>query len=367
MRPAEILENRARRARAQPGLLGPRLALLVGRLALVADVDRRRRALEDVELLGDLGQLGDRLHGRRARADDADRLALQLDVVVPARRVERLALVRLHPVDAGQLGRRQDAVRQDDEAGLHRIAAIGGHRPAARLLVPHRRLHRRVEQAVLVERELLGHRLAVLEDLEARRELHRRDVAHLLEQREVAVGLDVAGDARVPVPVPRAADVAALLAEADVVEPGLAELVPQQQAGEPGADDEHVALVRQRLTRHRVGRVDVLQVLGELALHRHVVGGAAAGLLVLAVLLLLLDAERRPGRVRRQRLQLDVVGDPVARARDPVRRLGGAGVERLAARHGVGADGGLLAHWCSSQAGDVQAGAVMTPARAPST
>ena len=46
----------------------------VGGGPLVAHVDGRRRALEDVELLDDLGQLGDGLHGGGAGADDADRL-----------------------------------------------------------------------------------------------------------------------------------------------------------------------------------------------------------------------------------------------------------------------------------------------------
>ena len=150
------------------------------------------------------------------------RLPCEIDVVVPPRRVERLALERLHPVDAGELRCGQDAVGEDHEARAHRVAAVGGDRPTAGRLVPLGALDRGVEQAVLVEAELLGHRLAVLEDLEPRRELHRRDVAHLLEQRQVAVGLDVAGDARVAVPVPRAADVAALLAEPDIDEARLA-------------------------------------------------------------------------------------------------------------------------------------------------
>ena len=104
-----------------------------------------------------------------------------------------------------------------------------------------------MKQTALEEPEALGHRLAVLEDLEPRRELHGRDVSHLLEQGQVAVRLDVAGDAGIPIPVPRAADVAALLAEPDIDEARLAELVPEQQTGEARPDDDDVALVRQRL------------------------------------------------------------------------------------------------------------------------
>jgi hypothetical protein len=79
-----------------------------------------------------------------------------------------------------------------------------------------------VEQAVVVEAAALGQRLAVLEDLEARGELHRRDVAGLVEQRQIAVGLDVAGHTRIAVPVPGAAHIAGLLAEAHVDELGVA-------------------------------------------------------------------------------------------------------------------------------------------------
>ena len=260
-----------RKARAScprpAGLVRPGRPLFVGRRALVAHVDRGRRALEDVELADDLRELRDRLHRRRAGADDADRFAAQVDVVVPARGVERLALERLHAVDARQLRRGQDAVGQDHEARAHRVAAIGLDDPAAGGLVPGRPLDRGVEQAVLVEAELLGQALAVLKNLEARRELHRRDVAGLFEQRQVAVGFHVAGDARIAVPVPGAADVAALLAEAHVGEAGLAQLVPQQQAAEAGADHQDLALVGQRLARDRRLRIDVVQVFRELAFH----------------------------------------------------------------------------------------------------
>ena len=51
-------------------------------LAVVAHVDRRRRALEDVELLGRLAEVGDALDRRGAGADDADALVGEL-VEVP--------------------------------------------------------------------------------------------------------------------------------------------------------------------------------------------------------------------------------------------------------------------------------------------
>ena len=91
-----------------------------------------------------------------------------------------------------------------------------------------------------------------------------RDVADLLEQRQVDVRLDVALRARVAVPVPRAAEVAALLDDADVVDAGLAQPGAGEQPAEAAADDDHVDLVGQRLAVDRLD-VGVLDEVGEVA------------------------------------------------------------------------------------------------------
>ena len=106
-----------------------------------------------------------------------------------------------------------------------------------------------------VEVEVLADRAAVGEDLRRPGVLLRRDVAELLEQRQVDVRLDVAQRARVAVPVPRAAEVAALLDDADVVDAGLAQAGAGEQAAEAAADDDDVDLVgaaaRARSARRR--------------------------------------------------------------------------------------------------------------------
>ena len=68
-------------------------------------------------------------------------------------------------------------------------------------------------------------------------------VAHLVEKGEVVVGDDVAGDARVPVPVPRAADVAPPFDDADRLDAYLPQPGRSEQRGEPAADEEHLDLV----------------------------------------------------------------------------------------------------------------------------
>ena len=180
---------------------------------------------------------------------------------------------------------------------------------------------------MVVESELLGHVLAVFEDLEARGELHRRDVTHLLEQRQIAIGFDVAGDAWIAVPVPGAADIAALLAETHVSEAGFAQPVPQQQSAEAGADHQDLALVGERFARDRRLRIDVVQIFLELAFHAHVVGGAAAGFLERAVLGLLFRVEDRASRHFRQLLQLLIGEDGIALARNLFGRFGRPRVE----------------------------------------
>ena len=76
-----------------------------------------------------------------------------------------------------------------------------------------------------------------------------RDVAQLLEQRHVHVRLDVARDARVPVPVPGAADVGGLVDQPDALHAELAQPRSGEQSAETGADDRDVDLVGQRCAR----------------------------------------------------------------------------------------------------------------------
>jgi hypothetical protein len=77
------------------------------------------------------------------------------------------------------------------------------------LLVPTHLGDFRLEARPAVEIVLAADRAAVGEDLGRARVLLGRNVAELLEQRQVDVRLDVALRARIAIPVPRAAEVAA--------------------------------------------------------------------------------------------------------------------------------------------------------------
>ena len=100
------VEPAAARARCGAGAL----ERAVG--AVVAGDHPRRGALVDVEVAGDLLQLGHDLDRRGAGADHGDPLAGQVDVVVPARRVEELALEVLDAVDVGQPSARRGRRRR---------------------------------------------------------------------------------------------------------------------------------------------------------------------------------------------------------------------------------------------------------------
>ena len=279
-----------------PARLERRRPLRVGR-PVGAHVDRRRRALEDVQLLGAGAEVRHALHRGGARADDADALVGEPVeaavgvaagvVVVPAARVERVALERLDAGDARQLRPVQRPVRHHDEPRAHRVAAVGRDDPATVGVVPAQLGDLGLEAGVAIEVEVLADRPAVGEDLRRLGVLLLRDVADLLEQRQVDVRLDVARRARVAVPVPRAAEVAALLDDADVVDAGLAQTRAGEQPAEPAADDQDLDLVVQRLAFERLD-VRVVDVARELARDLDVLLVAVVAQALVALLAVLL-------------------------------------------------------------------------------
>jgi hypothetical protein len=283
-----------------PPLLPTRLQLLrplgVGG-PVVAHVDGRRRALEHVELLGAGPEVRHALHGRGTGTDDADHLVAQPGeptrgvaagvVVVPPAGVERVPGERLDARDAGQLRPVQRPVGHHHVAGTHAVAAVGADDPAAIRFVPRQVGDLGGQARVVVQPEVAGDVAAVLQDLRRGRVLAARDEADFLQQRQVHVALHVAGGAGVAVPVPGAAEVAALLDDAQVLDAGLAQAGTDQQPAEAAADDGHLHLVVQRgplLHLH----VRVVEVVGKLPGHLHVllVAIAAHALVALAAVLL---------------------------------------------------------------------------------
>ena len=146
-------------------------------------------------------------------------------------------------------------------------------------LVPLRADDLGVEEAVVVEAVPLGDPLAVLEDLEARRELHRREVLHLLEQRQVRCRTRRRR---------RCPDSGSSTTCRRRRRPSRRSGCRRSRPGDnlyqsrspanpaPTTRISHSSVSASRSTGG--GRVVVLEVAGELAVHRHVVRRAAAHL-----------------------------------------------------------------------------------------
>jgi hypothetical protein len=154
----------------------------------------------------------DRRHGldRAApRADDADALSGQLDVVAPLGGVEGGTGER---VEAGKARRLRHAELPAGGQQDIRLEAPGAGRqlPLGRLLVPGRRLDRGVGEDPLGDAVLVGEALEVGLDLGLRRKA-TRPARVRLEGELVEVGGDVAGRTRVGVVMPDAADPVGLL------------------------------------------------------------------------------------------------------------------------------------------------------------
>ncbi len=94
-----------------------------------------------------------------------------------------------------------------------------------------------------VEVERAGQQLGVLEDLSGAGVALGRHEARLLEERQVHVRLDVAHAARIPVPVPGAAEVSRLLDDPDVIDPVLGEVDGREHPGEATPHDHDGGLL----------------------------------------------------------------------------------------------------------------------------
>ena len=191
------------------------------------------RALEDGQLRGLRGDLGDELDRARARADHRHPLAAQIVAVVPPGRVEAVAReLALERRDGGlvQLARGEDQrVRKKGARLRSRVPLPVAPRAVGDVAV-------RDDQAV--DPVLADDLVEVGQDVGLER-AQPLPVAALGERERVEVARDVAGGAGVGVVEPGAAGAGRLLEDRDVLDPVAAELDRRGDAAEAGADDEH--------------------------------------------------------------------------------------------------------------------------------
>ena len=172
-----------------------------------------RRALEHRERCGLLRDDRNRLDRRGAGADDADTQAGEVDTLMrPFAGVIDGSAKILETLESRTVRRRQAADRHDAEFCAHAVAAVGLDVPAFCVFIERRRGHARVEHDMPAKIEAIGDMVGVGEDFGLRRVFLRPVpllVQFLREGERVLHALDVATRARIPVPVPGAADAAA--------------------------------------------------------------------------------------------------------------------------------------------------------------
>ncbi len=174
-------------------------------------------------------------------------------LVVPSRRVERAPGEVLHARDDRQLEQVEDPHGQHVPPAPDLVAPVGPDHPSRLVLVPLGPGHPGVEQGVGLEVEALGDGFEVAPDLLAEGVAPGGDVVELLEHGDVHVRLDVAHHPRIAVPVPGAPDATGLVDDADPLDPGLAELSPHGDPGDPPAHDDDIDLVDDGVATRRPG------------------------------------------------------------------------------------------------------------------
>ncbi|CAB4958103.1 unannotated protein [freshwater metagenome] len=207
-----------------------------------------RGALEDRQPC-DVGRdRRDHLHRRRARADHGHALAGEVDVVVPAGGVHRRAREVVQARDGRDLRLVEDAGGADDVAGEQRLGVLELDAPEVAVLVERRGRDAGVQADPVADAEAVDAVLRVGLQLAARR-VDPRPARPLPVGELVAERRDVDRDAGIRVPVPRAADAVAGLEHEDVVLAGVLQRDRGADAGEAGADDDHLVVGGEDLGR----------------------------------------------------------------------------------------------------------------------
>jgi hypothetical protein len=177
--------------------------------------------------------------------------------------VERVPLERLDAFDARKFRYMQRPRAHADELRGEGIAAVGADVPARLCLVPVEAYDLGVKQRVVVQAILLADALAVRQYFRRMRIFLRRHVAGFFEQRHVDHRRGIALRAGIPVPVPGAAEVAALLDDPNIPDTGFRQ---PRGSGEPGkapAEESEGDVIGLRLAcgDRRIGIVEIMREL----------------------------------------------------------------------------------------------------------
>ena len=202
-------------------------------------------ALENGQLADFLGDGLDGLHGGRPGADHRDPLAFEVHRFLrPEGGVAGLTLERVESRDARHGRRREDADGGDQEACVVAPAILQHDLPASRLLAVVCGADTAAELDITAQVELVGDVVQIALGLGCRREVFFPiPFLQQLVGKRVAVGPAFGIEARtgVAVPVPGAADIAAVL-EHQRLQTEFAQLVELIETGNAGTDDDSVKI-----------------------------------------------------------------------------------------------------------------------------
>src|SRR5207342_2897135 len=180
----------------------------------------RRRALVDVQLADTAGDGGDDLDRARPGTDHSHPLAIEIDLVVPARGVEDRALEAFRALDPPERRAAELSAGRDQHVGLEGLPRSSLDSPAARALVELRPSHLRPQPQVAPQPMAIDAALEVVEDLRLWR-VAPAPVRVGLERERVELRGDVTGRTRVGVVAPDTADAFGFLQQGDRGDPTL--------------------------------------------------------------------------------------------------------------------------------------------------
>src|SRR5215471_2948148 len=225
-------------------------------------------------------EVGDALDRRRTGSDHRDTLVtelVQIPVgvsagvpVVPATGVEGVPLVTVDPGNSGQLGPVEGPVGHHDVARAQEVITIGADQPPALFLAPSDFPDQGLKESAAIQIVLLADAACVREDFRCEGVLLFGQVSGLLEQRQIDVRLDVALRSRIAVPVPGTAEVAALLDDAKVLHPRLAQTGPREQTAEAATDDYNLQRLVQRFAGEAGFNIRIIYIAAEVTLDLNV-------------------------------------------------------------------------------------------------
>ena len=226
--PAHAARGRSRNTRPQHRRV---VAVLAREEPVAAALEHRH--------VPDLGRDGrHELHRAGPGADDRDALAVQVDVVVPARRVHRRACEVVGAGDRRDRRGVQLARGEHDGVGLPAAPVLRLDRPGHRRLVEPDRGHQHGRHEHLVDARTRFATPWRYSRISALRRAQPRPVAALGERERVQVARDVARRARVAVVEPGAADLRRAVEDHDVGDAVAAELDRRGDAAEARADHD---------------------------------------------------------------------------------------------------------------------------------